>query len=138
MDLTQHVGRWTGTWKTWLRPDELHDESPISLEVAALTGGWILTYDGHIADDEVVGRMVIAANGSQIRWTDSWHTENQEQVLEASDDGSPSYTYGPDDETWTWSIDVAPGDDVLVITHFNAPPGMDPVVAVLMDLHPAA
>lgn len=131
LDLTDHEGRWSGTWATWLRPDELHDESPITAEVSAVDGGWSISYRGSIGDDDVTGRMVASADGMTIDWTDTWHTEGVEQHLVGDGSGPPSYDYGPDDAPWTWAITIAAGDE-LVITHTNQPPGFDPVRAVEM------
>ena len=32
-DLAPFVGTWVGTWRTWVVPDVLHDESPITAEI---------------------------------------------------------------------------------------------------------
>lgn len=132
-DLSKHLGDWTGTWSTWLRPGELHDESAITLEVLDHDDGWLLSYEGTIAGDPVTGRMLVAPDG-RIAWTDSWHTAGEEQTLVPTDDGPAAYGYGPPDAPWTWSIDIDPAPDRLVITHHNAPPGIGPARAVLMDL----
>lgn len=134
-DLTGYVGKWEGTWKTWLRPNELHDDSPLTAEVVARDGGWLMSYQGSIGDDAVIGSMEVAVDGGEIQWLDSWHTEGNEQILVGNDGALPAFTYGPDDAPWTWSIDITPLDNALVVTHFNAPPGADAVRAVLMTLH---
>ena len=128
-DLTNHHGGWTGMWRTWLRPHELHDESPITLEVSATDDGSRIDYRGSIGDDPVTGHMVVAADGTRIAWLDTWHTEGVEQELTGT---PPSYQYGPADEPWTWAIRIEPDTDELVIIHTNQPPGYDPVVAVEM------
>jgi hypothetical protein len=133
-DLSNHVGRWTGTWSTWLRPGELHDESAIDAEVVAADGGWKVEYTGRIADDVVTGRMVVSTDGERIDWNDSWHTAGEDQHLAAAGGSMPAYDYGPDDAPWTWSIAIDPGPDSLTVTHHNRPPGGEAAVAVVMQL----
>src|SRR3972149_4910546 len=38
-DLAPFVGTWVGTWRTWVVPDVLHDESPITAEIRPLLAG---------------------------------------------------------------------------------------------------
>lgn len=133
-DLSNHLGRWTGTWSTWLRPGELHDESAIEADVTSVDGGWQIEYTGRIAEDPVTGRLLVAADGQRIDWSDSWHTEGEDQLLTATDESLPAYDYGPDDEPWTWSIAIDAPPDSLVVTHYNRPPGGDPAEAVAIRL----
>ena len=133
-DLDDAVGRWSGTWSTWLQPGVLHDTSAIDLDVDATSDGWTLTYSGSIGDDDVTGRMLVSPDGTTIRWTDTWHTGGEEQLLIGEDSGAPSYRYGPDDAPWTWSIAIEARPGQLVIRHFNAPPDNDPALAVEMNL----
>ncbi len=132
--LDDAAGRWTGTWSTWLQPEVLHDTSAIDLDVDTTPEGWTLTYSGTIGDDDVTGRMLVSSDGTTIRWTDTWHTGGEEQLLVGTHPESPSYHYGPDDAPWTWSIAIERRGDQLVIRHFNAPPGDDPALAVEIDL----
>ena len=116
IDLHSLAGSLTGDWRTYLRPNELYDEAGLTAELGTTDDGWILTYNGAIKEDDVEGRMHISADGSTITWNDTWHTEAKDAVLTA-DDGLPSYTYGPDDEPWTWSIEVRPGRRSSTTTH---------------------
>lgn len=133
-DLDGAVGRWSGTWSTWLQPGVLHDTSAIDMEVEATSDDWTLTYAGSIGDDDVTGRMLVSPDGTRIRWTDTWHTAGEEQLLTSTNAGAPLYRYGPDDAPWTWSIAIESRPGQLVIRHFNAPPDSDPALAVEMDL----
>lgn len=132
--LDDATGRWTGTWSTWLQPEVLHDTSAMGLDVDGTPEGWTLTYSGTIGDDDVTGRMLVSSDGTRIRWIDTWHTGGEEQLLVGTHTESPSFHYGPDDAPWTWSIEIEPRGDRLVIRHFNAPPDGDPALAVEMDL----
>jgi hypothetical protein len=131
--LDDWLGTWAGSWATYLRPGELYDTSDLTITIERSDEGFALTYRGSIAEDPVQGTMVVATGDvvSSIVWTDSWHTEGQTEQLTASEGGHPSYTYGPDDEPWTWSISIDPGDTSLTITHFNAPPDGEAAPAVL-------
>ncbi len=129
------IGTLHGTWRTYLQPGQLYDEAALTMEVVRTDSGWLITYEGPIKEDDVTGSMRITADGSAITWNDTWHTEGEDADLVAAA-GPPSYTYGPDDEPWTWSIDIRPGEHALEIVHTNAPPGMDPAVAVVMELTP--
>ena len=133
MTLDQLTGHLTGTWRTYLRPDELYDGAALTMDVEASEDGWLITYEGPIKEDDVTGSMRIRRDGASITWNDTWHTEGADAVLTATD-GLPSYQYGPTDEPWTWSIDIRPGDHRLEIIHYNAPPGMEGAVAVVMEL----
>ena len=138
VDLSHHLGPWVGSWSTWLEPGVLHDESPLALEVSDAEGaGWVITYEGTIADDRVRGRLRVGKDDRSIEWVDTWHTQGIEESLARTPDGLPSYTYGPPDEQWTWSIEIIPEPHTLVITHWNTPPGGEPAVAVNMDLQRA-
>ena len=135
VDLSQHLGPWVGSWSTWLEPGVLHDTSPIALDVSnAERAGWVITYEGTIADDRVEGRLRVGHDERSIEWMDTWHTQGIEESLVRTPGGPPSYTYGPPDEQWTWSIQIEALPRSLVITHWNAPPDGEPAVAVNMDL----
>ena len=52
-DLIDHFGAWEGTWLTFLRPDELHDESPLRATIDRDGSGFVINYRGSIQGDEV-------------------------------------------------------------------------------------
>src|SRR3990172_3724575 len=60
-DLAPFVGTWVGTWRTWVVPDVLHDESPITAEIRPLLAGrdLLLTYEAAIRGDPVGGTALI-------------------------------------------------------------------------------
>ena len=134
-DLSHHLGPWVGSWTTWLEPGVLYDESSIALEVSGgERAGWVITYEGTIADDRVRGRLRVAHDAQSMEWMDTWHTQGVEESLETRPGGLPSYRYGPANEQWTWSIEIVPEPHTLTIIHWNTPPGGERAVAVRMDL----
>ena len=74
--LADHLGAWEGNWKTFLRPDELYDESPIRATIARDDDAVVIEYSGAIAGDAVTGRLrwAEAEGGATVDWVDSWHT----------------------------------------------------------------
>lgn len=131
-DLSGWVGEHETTWRTYLRPGKLHDESDLHLTIGRHGDGYRIDYRGAIADEAVTGSMVIPDPSTHtIEWTDSWHTAGVTERLQGPDpETPPSYRYGPDDERWTWSIDIEVSTRQLAITHYNAPPDGEPAVAV--------
>lgn len=134
-ELSEHVGAWEGSWRTFLRPGELHDESPVTATISTEGDGTIIEYEGSIQGQAVTGRMRWSeANGrSVVDWTDTWHTAGEPQRLEGSGDAPPSYQYGGDDP-WTWDVVIDTSDSGVTITHHNAGPGIPRYVGVVMEL----
>lgn len=133
MNTINWTGSASGRWKTWLRPDELHDDSAIVATVSVDEDAVSIVYSGSIGEDSVEGSMVVHEAGA-IDWTDSWHTAGSTEHLEPNAEGVAAYTYGPDDEPWTWSIAIEPDVDSAVIRHYNQPPNGSPALAVEMNL----
>jgi hypothetical protein len=138
-DLEGWLGSWRGTWRTWLQPDVLHDESAVDLDVQRSDEDWLLTYRGTIGDDPVTGTIRIhtgrgADAATEVTWRDTWHTAGEEQHLVGDAGDPPSYTYGPPEDPWTWTIDVAVTPTTLLITHWNTPPDGPTALAVSMTV----
>ena len=135
--LTSWIGIHEGVWRTYLRPGELHDESPLHMEITPTDGndtGISLAYRGSIAGDDVVGTMIVSPtdDGLSIAWTDTWHTAGKQERLVGSGDEDPSYRYGSPDEPWRWSISLDASDSTLTVTHRNTTPTGESAVAVEM------
>lgn len=130
--LADWAGTWQGTWSTWLEPGVLHDTSPIEMDIAPDGGWWHTTYRGSIGGDAVSGSLAVSGDGRTFRWADTWHTAGVEHRLDGDATAPPSYTYGPTDEPWRWSIDIRATAETLVISHTNAPPDGTPAEAVRM------
>ena len=134
-DLTDHIGSWTGSWRTYLRPDELYDESPVTATIRSSDDGFTIEYTGSIQGDPVTGRMLWSEtdDDTAVDWVDSWHTQGERQRLVGSDSAPPSYQYG-DDDPWTWDIAIGSTSDGVTVTHHNAGPGIPRYVGVVMSL----
>ncbi len=135
MTFEQWIGTHDGNWRTWLEPRVLHDESPIAMTVAPNGDRrWRIDYSGAIADDPVEGWMVVSDDGTSIEWNDSWHTAGSTEQLTSVDGAPASYEYGPTEERWTWSIEIAFTPTQMVIRHYNRPPGGEAALAVEMTV----
>ena len=134
-DLIDYLGAWEGTWRTFLLPDELHDEAPVRASIDRDADGFVIGYSGSIRGEEVTGRIRWSETGgtTTIDWVDSWHTSGEHERLEGFGDAPPSYQYGGDDP-WTWDITIDASDSGVTVTHHNAGPGVPRYVGVLMRL----
>ena len=128
--LDDHLGSWSGTWKTFLEPDTLFDGSSVAATITQDGNACVVTYEGSIGDDDVTGRLRWIPGGGVIEWVDSWHTAGEDTRLEGS---PPSYQYG-DDDPWTWDIENTTTPDSIIITHHNQGPGIPRYVGVVMEL----
>ncbi len=130
MDLQALEGTWRGTWRTWVEPEELYSESPITAEVTAMYDGKdaVLRYAADL-DGPVEGFALIGAtqDGAVVAWIDTWHTSGLVMTSHgpAADDGiTVATTFHAGDEEWRWSSEYGIEDDRLVIRHFNEGPGV--------------
>ena len=139
IDLTDHLGAWTGTWSTFLEPDKLYDQSPLQATIARVDGGFVIDYQGSIGSDPVSGRLGWSQNGetTTVEWLDSWHTAGRTEELHSSGDAPPSYVYAGDG-LWVWDITIDATSRGIVITHHNTGPGIPRYVGVLMNLEARA
>lgn len=131
------VGRWTGTYRVWLQPSEIHTECRSSLEVTPVLGGrfvrgeydWLTGTEGSAERDGQLGSFLLGRNGEaewQMAWVDSWH--NGDSIMFATGGPAPlvTGTYPTGAEPWSWrtEFDVVEPDH-LVITAYNISPGGD-------------
>lgn len=133
-DLESHLGRWSGTWRTYLRPDELFDESAITATVSQDGNGYVIEYHGQIGGDDVTGSMRAQESDGMttVDWLDSWHTSGELQRLQATAGEPPSYRYG-DDEPWTWDIAIETSPGRITVAHHNSGPGIPRYLGVVME-----
>jgi hypothetical protein len=130
-DLSPFAGDWRGTWKTWIEPDVLHDESPIEAVVTPLIEGRDITvvYTASIGADAVEGFVLagpLQHGGVHVAWVDSWHTSGLVQAGDGhvTPDGfAASVAYSYDGQAWTWSSEYSVDSNRLVIRHYNEGPG---------------
>lgn len=147
--MTEHlaplVGRWNGTWRTWVEPEVLHDASSISLEVTPILGGrdLRLAYTASIAGDAVEGAALIGSpqgGGAVMAWTDTWHTSGLLLVLigERLPVGVAVATdFTAEGQTWTWSMEITREGDALALRCWNQGPGVPRYLGVEGVLDPA-
>jgi hypothetical protein len=144
LDVGPFLGRWTGTWKTWIEPDILHDDSAIALVVTPLLGGkdMLVSYEASIADDAVEGSALIGPSqqGLTIAWVDTWHTNGLVLISHGDLDETgfaASTNFEAGGEQWTWSTQFALEGSELVIRHWNQGPGMERYLGVEARLRQA-
>jgi hypothetical protein len=131
-DLSGFVGAWVGHWRTWVEPDVLHDESPITGEIRSLLDGrdLLFTYEAAIGGDPVGGTALIGSRqggGCTIAWIDSWHTSGlmlTSHGLWVEGAADAETTYEAEGQVWTWSTRFAVEAGRLVVRHWNAGPGV--------------
>jgi hypothetical protein len=137
-------GSWSGRWRTWVEPDVLHDDSPLTGEVVPLLGGrdLLYRYTATIAGDPVEGTALIGprqGGGCTIAWVDTWHTSGL--VLVSHGDWVPGglevvTTYAAGDETWEWTSALTLTEGRLVVRHWNQGPGIPKYLGVEAILDP--
>lgn len=129
------VGAWQGTARTWFRPDELADESPIAGTIRPALGGRFVIheYEGSLQGKPMVGLAIHGYHNDLQRfetaWIDSFHNGTAIMLSlgevgagphEASALGSYSV---PGSEPWGWRTILAmPDRDHLIVTHYNIMP----------------
>lgn len=127
-------GKWEGTCRTWLRPDELADESPVTSEFHFVLGKKILrhTYQAQFRGNERKGEETIVyqmyEKKLQLSWFDSFHMNYGLMLAEGAmtPEGfevSAKYKIGPGAPEWSWkTVYQLQGKDRLVITAYNVNP----------------
>ncbi len=128
------VGSWEGTCRTWFRPDELADESPVKGEFRPLLGGRFLrhTYEGMLQGQPRAGEETIAFNAVtntfQLSWVDDFHMNYGIMLSEGNRTETGfmvigEYAVGPDQPPWGWKTVFERIDhDHLTITAYNVLP----------------
>lgn len=128
------VGSWTGTVKTWLRPDELADESAVTGTIAVLFGDHLVrhTYEGSMNGARRTGEETIAFNPAaaqyQVSWFDTFHMSEGILFSEGTKTGrgfsvEGRYAAGPGLPSWRWRTEYEMAEaDHLTITAFNIMP----------------
>ncbi|RKH30257.1 DUF1579 domain-containing protein [Corallococcus sicarius] len=141
--LTQCVGEWEGTSRTWFEPGKLGDESPISGTIRSVLDGRFVVheYTSSLGGKPLTGTATLGyhLDGRQftMAWVDTFHVGSDIMSLQGeagvSDRFSVSGSYftGEQSPRWGWRIDMErTGPDALVITHFNVEPGQAPQKAI--------
>src|SRR3989304_9486108 len=137
-DLSRYVGMWSGTWRTWVVPLVLHDESPITGEIRALLGGrdLLYTYTATIGGESVSGTALIGprqGGGATVAWVDSWHTSGLVMCSHGEWSGAGlevSNAYRAEDADWEWTTRMAIEAGRLVVYHWNQGPSLPKYLGV--------
>lgn len=134
--LTQLVGAWAGTARTWFEPDVLADASPIAGTIRSVLDGRFVIheYRSSLQGKPLAGMAIhgyhIDLDRYETAWIDSFHngTAIMLSLGERASDNAPLSVLGhysvPGSETWGWRTAIEmPDPDHLVITHYNIIPG---------------
>jgi hypothetical protein len=135
------VGAWQGTARTWFKPDELADESPISGTIRAALGGRFVIheYQGSLQGKQLAGLAIHGYHNDLQRfetaWIDSFHngtaimmSVGESGVMSTGVSGAREASVlghysAPGSEPWGWRTTLSmPDRDHLIITHYNITP----------------
>ncbi|MDH3498302.1 MAG: DUF1579 domain-containing protein [Gemmatimonadota bacterium] len=134
------AGKWTGTNRLWLTPQEAARESATTMAVAPAAQGRFLTFTYTWADEGKPqdGVLLLGHEDDEVTgaWIDSWHMGNKVMVsrgaANAAGGVSIAGTYaappGPD---WGWHTVVEPrGADTFRFAMYNITPDGEESLAV--------
>ena len=136
------VGSWTGTCRTWFRPDELADESIIKGEFRPILGANVLRheYESTIQQKPRNGEEVIAFNSVSGRFQTTWIDDFHMSYGIMFSEGDPTsqgfcvngkYDVGPGEPCWGWKTVFEMTDDGrLTITSYNIAPTGEEAMAI--------
>lgn len=160
-DLEALAGEWEGTVRTWFRPEDPVDTSPVRARIrtvvppdpdAGAAGSGFVLYEYSAATggepQEGVAIFGFGPGGAPVSaWVDGFHMSGDVMVsrgappLAGAPGGEPGVlsvlghyadpSGGPD---WGWRTELRLVDpDHLVVTAYNIPPGVEEVKAVEAD-----
>ncbi|HZW07856.1 MAG TPA: DUF1579 domain-containing protein [Phycisphaerales bacterium] len=129
------IGRWEGVCRTWIRPEELADESSVAGTFAAVLDGRFIrhVYEGSMQGEPRRGEELIGFNtvtrAYQSSWVDGFHMNYA--IMFSQGEGAKDgfwvlgeYDVGEGQPRWGWRTEYALlDDDRLIITAFNIEPG---------------
>lgn len=132
------VGSWEGTIRTWFKPDELADTSPIRATIRQLPGSNFLIYEyqSSMQGDAFQGVALIGFNvfkgQFEMTWGDSFHQSGHILIctgpgIERGFTVTGPYTYDAAQPALDWRTQFERLDaDHLTVTMFNNyPPGSE-------------
>ena len=132
--LSQCVGKWQGTVKTWFEPEKLADESKVSGEIVSLLNRKFFrhTYEGSIKGKPRHGEETLAMNGItkkfQVCWFDDFHMSgailiSEGDAIEHGFSVFGKYDWAPGKPQGGWRTNYELKDsNHLTITAYNIMP----------------
>jgi len=136
------IGNWEGTCKTWFRPGDPADTSPVKGVFASILNGRYLrhTYEGGMKGKPRTGEETIVYNSTEKRyevsWFDTFHMNygilfSTSEVEPTSFTVTGTYGVGPGRPIWHWKTTYELIDaDHLKITAYNIHPNGEEIKAV--------
>jgi len=132
--LASLAGSWNGTCRTWFRPGELADESPVRGKFELIINGRFLrhTYVSELRGKPRTGEETIVFNSGnnkyQVTWMDDFHMNYG--IMFSEGDATPSgfvvvgqYAVGPDLPPWSWkTVYEMVDNNHHTITAYNVSP----------------
>ena len=142
------IGKWIGSKKLWLPPDNQLFESQSTAAIRSHAQGRFLAlaYQWSIEEDPQDGLVIFPAaldgGASKGFWLDSWHMRNEIMVCEPQDIDQGIQLEGsypaPDGEVWGWQIVIQfDSGDFLRVQMVNVSPEGEEATAVEAEYEPA-
>jgi hypothetical protein len=130
--LSQMVGKWEGTTRTWFEPDKLAGEAPnqatmhLILDDRFLVQDYQSSIDGNALEGKATYGYDIGLGKFQCAWMDTFHTGTNLMFSEGSRTEKGFSVLGSwhaGDQIWGWRTEVEITDkDNLTITAYNISP----------------
>lgn len=135
--LSNLVGKWGGTTKTWFEKDILADESPVEGVISSILEKRFVSYDyqGSLNDKPLEGKMIIGFDIPYQKFTSSWIDSFHmgTQIMISSGDatqngfsilgtyGSPEYG----EKLWGWrtELKIVDGNQIIFSAYNVSPEG---------------
>lgn len=134
--LSELIGEWQGTTKTWFDPDNLADESPTEGTITSILGGRFVMhqYKGSMQGNPLEGIAIYGHNLSTGKFecanVDSFH-HGTSIMLSVSDIETPTYNvlggYNYGEQRWGWrtTIDIVDNNHIVITAYNITPEGLE-------------